>query len=334
LIFINISIIQVSSGTVIIKERFGKFYSILKPGIHMIIPLIETIKYVNWKHTLENRSTGRNYQETLKICKIPVNEQTYDFPECSVITNDVLRVKVNGILFYKIIDPFKAVYQIDDLLQAMEQLVLTSLRDTISKMDLVKAIKSEQEIQKLVIQNLKKLKDEWGTEISRIDIQSILPSNKIMDSNETVVIKRREAEAQILKVQAERDCKLLNMKTENELKEMEEEGKRKIEKIKADSAAEIKKIESDSIAYGIISKAKAESERSKLECESKGNYIKMMLKSGVNQNYLEVLEHTRAWKELSKNASKGTFIIPYDSTKFLGNHIINNTSQIKNSQKD
>ncbi len=135
-IFIKMSVVIIPQSETRIIERLGKYYATLKPGINIIIPFIDRAKIIM---TL-NR--GRYvYSSTIDL-----REQVYDFDKQNVITKDNIQMQINALLYFQIVDPFKAVYEINNLPNAIEKLTQTTLRNIIGELELDQTLTSRDTI--------------------------------------------------------------------------------------------------------------------------------------------------------------------------------------------
>ena len=120
----SLAIIPQSETKII--ERLGKYYATLSPGINIIIPFIDRPKEI-----VVMRAGRYMYSSTIDL-----REQVYDFDRQNVITKDNIQMKINALLYFQIVDPFKAVYEINNLPNAIEKLTQTTLRNIIGEMEL------------------------------------------------------------------------------------------------------------------------------------------------------------------------------------------------------
>ena len=125
-VFVKKSVIIIPQSETKIVERLGKYFATLKPGINIIIPFIDRAKEI----VTVNR--GRYMYTTT----IDLREQVYDFDKQNVITKDNIQMQINALLYFQIVDPFKAVYEINNLPNAIEKLTQTTLRNIIGEMEL------------------------------------------------------------------------------------------------------------------------------------------------------------------------------------------------------
>jgi len=106
-----------------VVERLGKYHRTLQPGLNILVPFVDAVR-----------------------TKVDLREQVVSFPPQPVITSDNLVVSIDTVLYFKVVDPVKATYEIANFLQAIEQLTVTTLRNVIGSMDLERALTSREEV--------------------------------------------------------------------------------------------------------------------------------------------------------------------------------------------
>ena len=132
LIFVKMAVVIIPQSETKIIERLGKYFATLKPGINIIIPFVDRAKEI----VTINR--GRySYTDTIDL-----REQVYDFDRQNVITKDNIQMQINALLYFQIVDPFKAVYEISNLPNAIEKLTQTTLRNIIGELELDQTLTS------------------------------------------------------------------------------------------------------------------------------------------------------------------------------------------------
>ncbi|KAL9653102.1 hypothetical protein ABK040_006320 [Willaertia magna] len=308
-IIITKHIIAVSTNELVLVEKFGQFKKILKPGIHFLIPFVENVKYVDWQRTVENHSKKTTETENIYTYRISTQETLFDIPEVKVTTKDRLTVVVNCVLFYKIIDAYKAVYEINDVYQSVEQLTFTFIRDAVSKLTLDEAIEGKSQIREAIYQEFKTLEQNWGIKLTKFDIQSIQPTREILEGIEKLAKSQREAQAELEKTRALQEAKKLKIKTELEIDliTMENENKKKVAQASTEASVKQTLIESESL---VLQK----------RVESEALYLQKVLGvKGITQEYILQKEHTKAIEALSSSKSNTKLmIIPMDSARYFG----------------
>lgn len=175
------TIIVVPSREVAIKERLGKFAGVLEPGLHILIPVADRIAY---RHEMR--------------------EQVVDIPTQTCITRDNIQVEVNGDLYIKIVDPFKASYGISNYMTDSIHLAQTTMRSQVGKLDLDTAFSERESINENIIQEIDKASEPWGVKVLRYEIREIRPSHKVISTLEKQMEAERNRRAEVTLAEAER----------------------------------------------------------------------------------------------------------------------------------
>jgi regulator of protease activity HflC (stomatin/prohibitin superfamily) len=166
-----------------VVERLGKFSGVLDAGMHILIPLMDVIRY---RHVLK--------------------EQAVDIPEQVCITKDNVQVAVDGILYLKVMDPERASYGISNYVFAITQLAQTTLRSEIGKIDLDKTFEERTHINTQVVSEVDKASEAWGVKVLRYEIKNITPPQDVIAAMEKQMRAEREKRAVILQSEGERDA--------------------------------------------------------------------------------------------------------------------------------
>lgn len=168
-----------------ILERLGKFSHPLEAGLHFLVPFVDVIRY----------------QHSLK-------EIVLDIPAQVCITKDNVSVSIDGVLFFRVVDPVKASYGISDYLQAVVQLAQTTLRSEIGKLDLDRTFEEREKINTAVIIAIEHATEPWGVKVLRYEIKSIQPPKDIIEAMEKQMRAEREKRAKVLESEGDRDSKV------------------------------------------------------------------------------------------------------------------------------
>ena len=145
LVFVSKGVVIVQQAEVVIIERLGKFDRVLQSGFNFIIPVIEAPRAIDWKVT-QKGFDGSSYSVIQKRTKIDLREAVYDFPRQNVITKDNVSISINALLYFQIVDPKSAVYEIQNLPDAIEKLTQTNLRNLVGQLDLDESLVSRDKI--------------------------------------------------------------------------------------------------------------------------------------------------------------------------------------------
>src|SRR5438876_3955989 len=166
-----------------VVERLGKFSDTLQAGFHILIPFLDTVRY---KHSLK--------------------EVALDVPEQICITKDNVQVAVDGVLYFKILNPERASYGITDYNYAISQLAQTNLRSEIGKIDLDKTFEERTNINIAVVGEVDKASEAWGVKVLRYEIKNITPPKDVLAAMEKQMRAEREKRAVVLQSEGQRDA--------------------------------------------------------------------------------------------------------------------------------
>jgi regulator of protease activity HflC (stomatin/prohibitin superfamily) len=249
-------------------ERFGKYAATLTPGLNLINPLFSRV-----------------------AAKIDIREQVLDLPPQGIITEDNATVKVDGVVFYKILDPYKAFYGIENLQMAISNLALTTLRSIMGKMTLDQSLSSRDKINAELLTILDQATDSWGTKITRVEIKDIVPPQDL-----------QQAMALQMKAERERRATVLEAEAQKEAQEKKAEGFKRAQILEAEARKE--SAQRDAEARERLAQAEANA----IE------YVAKSLKStgGDPLLYLLGMEYVKGLIKLGESQSSHIVILPAD----------------------
>lgn len=168
-----------------VVERLGKYNRTMNAGLHIVVPFIDVIRF---KHNLR--------------------EVVLDIPEQVCITRDNVQVTVDGILFFRVVEPSKASYGVGEFVPAIVQLAQTTLRSEIGKLELDRTFEERQHINNEIVLEIDKATDPWGVKVLRYEIKSITPPKDVIAAMEKQMRAEREKRAKILESEGDRDSKV------------------------------------------------------------------------------------------------------------------------------
>jgi regulator of protease activity HflC (stomatin/prohibitin superfamily) len=195
-------------------ERLGRYNRTLDPGFHLLIPFMDRMRD-----------------------KVDMREAVQSFPPQPVITSDNLVVSIDTVLYYRVVDPVRAVYEIQNFLQAIEQLTVTTLRNVIGSMDLEKALTSRDEINQHLSSVLDETTGRWGIKVTRVEIKAIEPPPSIRDSMEKQMRAERDRRAAILNAEGVKQSQILTADGDRQGAILRAQGEREARILQAEGQA-------------------------------------------------------------------------------------------------
>ena len=195
LVVVKKTIVIIPQSETKIIERLGRYFATLKPGINVIIPFIDHAK------DIVSMRNGR-YVYTNSI---DLREQVYDFDRQNVITKDNIQMQINALLYFQIVDPFKSVYEINNLPNAIEKLTQTTLRNIIGEMELDQTLTSRDTINTKLRAVLDDATNKWGIKVNRVELQDITPPESVLQAMEKQMQAERNKRATILTSEGEKE---------------------------------------------------------------------------------------------------------------------------------
>ncbi len=290
IIFAKMALVIIPQSETKIIERLGRYYATLKPGINLIIPFIDRAKEI----VVLNR--GRYAYSN----SIDLREQVYDFPKQNVITKDNVQTEINALLYFQIVDPFKAVYEISNLPNAIEKLTQTTLRNIIGELELDETLTSRDTINTKLRAVLDDATDKWGVKVNRVELQDITPPSSVLNAMEKQMQAERNKRAQILTSEGEKAADILASEGEKTamINRAEAAKQQAILTAEGEAQARIRKAEAEAIAIEKITEAVGKT-------TNPANYL-------LAQKYIQMME------ELAKGDKTKTVYLPYEATNVMG----------------
>lgn len=286
--FLAKGIVVVKQAEVMVLERLGKYNRSLGPGLHIIWPIIDKPRNINWRYVRTDLK-GRNYVITKSESRIDMRETVYDFPRQNVITSDNVTIEINAILYFQITDPYKALYEVHNLPDAIEKLTQTTLRNVIGELELDKTLTSRDTINTKLRIILDEATDKWGVKVNRVELQDINPPEDIRNAMEKQMRAERNRRARILEAEGEKRSQVLVAEGDKEAKIARAEGEAQSKILVAQAEAEaIQKI------MNIVQTTKTDPAQ-----------------------YMLAMKYISAFDNIVQKNDK-TVVIPYESSAILG----------------
>jgi len=298
-------IIVISAGVKVVPqsetrviERLGRFHSVLSPGLNFIIPFIDRPKTI-YTRRVERIGSG-GYARTVATDVIDLREQVYDFPSQQVITRDNVTTEINALLYFQITDPKKAVYEIDNLPNAIEKLTQTSLRNVIGELELDETLTSRDTINTKLQAILDDATNKWGVKVNRVELQDITPPESVRVAMEKQMQAERNRRAEILNAEGEKQSLILRS---------EGEKASRINEAEAHKQSEILRAEGEARAIILNAEAEAEAIRRVAEAVAAGQTDPA--------TYMLAMKYIDTLREMTSGQNNKTVYIPYEASSVL-----------------
>jgi len=273
-VFLLLGVRVVRQGYVYTIERLGKYTLAAQPGLHLIIPFVDRV--------------GN---------KVNMMEQVLDIPGQEIITRDNAMVGVDAIVFFQVLDPGKAAYEVSNLYVAIMQLTTTNLRTVMGSMDLDETLSKRDEINARLLAVVDHATEPWGIKITRVEIKDIRPPADISNAMARQMKAEREKRAQILEAEGLKSAEILRAEGQKQAQILEAEGRR--EAAFRDAEARERAAGAEAQATKVVSEAIAGSGSQAL-------------------NYFIAQKYTEAVSQFATSPNAKTILFPVEATQLIG----------------
>ena len=255
-------------------ERFGRYTHTMTPGLHFLVPVVYGV--------------GR---------KVNMMEQVLDVPSQEVITKDNAAVKVDGVVFFQVLDAAKAAYEVSNLEIAMIALVQTNIRTVIGSMDLDESLSNRETINAQLLNVVDQATNPWGIKVTRIEIRDIQPPRDLIDSMARQMKAERERRAVILEAEGHRQSAILRAEGEKQAAILEAEGEK--ESAFREAEARERLAEAEARATQMVSDAIAQGDVQAI-------------------NYFVAQKYVQAFEKLATAPNQKFVLMPMEATGIIG----------------
>src|ERR671915_2275414 len=287
----------VGQAEVMVIERLGRFHRLARSGFNILIPFIERPKSIDVRY-FEADVTGVKRIAAGSTTRIDLREQVLNFPSQPVITKDNVTIDIDAVLYYRVADPQKATYAVQNLPYALETLTRTTLRNIVGGMELDQTLASRDQINKRMREVIEDAAVTWGVDVTRVELQAIEPPRDIQQSMELQMRAERERRAAVTNAEASKRAAIL-----------EAEGLRESQVRKAEGEKEAAILRAQGMAEARLAMADAEAEALRRIAES--------LPDGHASMYLLGLKYLEALPRLAEGRGS-TIFLPTEATGVMG----------------
>lgn len=286
LLILLTSIKVVNTGQVFVLERFGQYYKTLNPGWHVILPFVDYVRR-----------------------KISMKQQILDIQPQTVITKDNVNISVDNVIFYQVLNPKDAVYNIENYVSGIMYATITNMRNIIGDMSLDEVLAGRDQINMKLLHIVDAITDAYGIKLLSVEIKNILPPAEIQNAMEKQMKAEREKRAAILIAEGDRESSIARAEGEKRSNILRAEAEKEKNIRLAEGLKESQLLEAEGKAKAIETIANAEAEAIRKVNTS-------IIESGTDARII-ALKQVEALKELSLNPAN-KLILPVDALSSLG----------------
>lgn len=286
LIIILSSIKIVNTGYLYVVERFGQFHRILEPGWHFTIPFVDFVRK-----------------------RVSTKQQILDVPPQSVITKDNVKISVDNVIFYKLLNAKDAVYNIEDFKSGIVYSATTNMRNILGNMSLDEILSGRDKINQDLLSIIDEVTDAYGIKILSVEIKNIIPPAEIQNAMEKQMKAERDKRAMILQAEGQRQSQIEKANGEKQAKILQAEAEKEANIRRAEGLKESQLLEAEG-------KAKAIEQIAIAEAEAIRKVNKAIIESGTDERVI-ALKQVEALKEMANNPAN-KLILPNETLSSLG----------------
>jgi regulator of protease activity HflC (stomatin/prohibitin superfamily) len=287
----------IGQAEVMVVERLGRFHRVARSGLNILIPFVERARQLDVRY-FEADVSGTKRITATSTARIDLREQVLNFPSQPVITKDNVTIDIDAVLYYRVADPQKATYAVQNLPYALETLTRTTLRNIVGEMELDQTLGSRDMINRRMREVIEDASIGWGVDVTRVELQAIEPPRDIQHSMELVMRAERERRAAVTNAEAGKRAAIL-----------ESEGQREAQVRKAEGEKEAAILRAEGLASARLAMAEAEAEAIRRITEA--------LPEGQAATYLLGLKYLEALPQITQGKGS-TIFLPAEAAGVMG----------------
>ncbi|MBF0610841.1 MAG: SPFH/Band 7/PHB domain protein [Magnetococcales bacterium] len=285
IILVPLAVRIVPQGMEYTVERWGRYTHTLEPGFHLIIPIFDRIG-----------------------SRLSMMEQVLDVPSQEIITKDNAMVRVDGILFYQVLNAAKAAYEVSHLEYAVRNLTMTNIRTVMGSMDLDELLSRRDEINNRLLAVVDEATNPWGIKVTRIEIKDITPPKDLVDSMARQMKAERDKRADILEAEGVRQADILKA-----------EGQKQASILRAEGMKQSAILEAEGRREAAFREAEARERLAQAEARATAMLSKAIEEGNTQSvNYFIAQKYLEAFGKLAESPNQKVLMLPMEATGILG----------------
>jgi regulator of protease activity HflC (stomatin/prohibitin superfamily) len=277
----------VPQATVMLVERLGRFDKVASSGLNILIPFLDKPRAVYWTSTRPG------------ITQIDLREQFIDLPPQPVITRDNVTIHVDSVVYWQIMDPVKAVYEMNDLVGGIVQLTITGMRAVMGEMDLDHTLSQRDQINAKLRIILDEATDKWGVKVTRVDVKNINPPEDVRITMEKQMTAERNRRALVLQAEGDRQAAITRAEGEKQAAVTRAEGEKQSSILAAEGAAQARLRNAEAEAEAIVRVADA------------------MQEHGNPAQYLITTRYIESLRDMTRTNNSKVIFMPVETSSML-----------------
>jgi regulator of protease activity HflC (stomatin/prohibitin superfamily) len=293
IVFIAKGLFIVQQSEAVVVERLGSYKKTLGPGINFIIPVLDRPRPIKIRRYESSMGSKELQERVIEETKIDTRETVLNFPSQPVVTNDNVSVQMDGALYFQIQSPKKSVYEVENLVQAIEVLTKTTLRAVVGARELDVLFSSRDEINNELQKVMDEAGDKWGVKVNRVEIQDIQLPEEVEEAMRQQMTAERKRRATVTEA---------NGYKEAQIQQAEGDKRAAIERAEGEKEAAIKLAEGEKGAIENVLQA--------------GRELNITLDQSMVVNYLIAQKYLEKLPSIAKDGER--VIVPYEATGILG----------------
>ncbi len=287
LILVTSSIKIVNTGSLYVVERLGQFHRVLEPGWHFVIPFIDFVRK-----------------------KISTKQQILDIEPQNVITKDNVKINIDNVIFYKVMNAKDAVYNIENFKSGIVYSTITNMRNIVGNMSLDEVLSGRDIINSELLKVVDEITDAYGIKILSVEIKNIIPPAEIQQAMEKQMKAERSKRATILEAEGQKQSEIARAEGEKQAKILTAEAEKEAAIRRAEGLKESQLLEAEGKAKAIEAIAAA-------NAKAIEQVNKAIIESGTNETVI-ALKQVEALQEMAKNPAN-KLILPNETLSTFGN---------------